>query len=115
MADIIKFTVALLLLGTATGLFYYFGDHSTPLRVFGLLIALGISLAILAKTVRGQAILNFTSETQAEFRKIAWPAQQETTRTTLIVLLMVVAVASILWLFDMLLMWVVRLLTGQGV
>jgi preprotein translocase subunit SecE len=114
MADTIKFAVTLLLLSTAIGLFYYFGDQSTPLRVIGLLAALGISLVILAKTARGQAVLSFAGETRAEFRKIVWPARQETIRTTLIVLLMVIVMASILWLFDALLMWTVRLLTGQG-
>jgi|SRR5699024_6633245 len=114
MADIIKFAVALLLLSTAIGLFYYLGDQSTPFRVVGLLVALGISLAILARTARGQTVLSFVGETRTEFRKIVWPTRQETIRTTLIVLVMVVVLASILWMFDALLMWAVRLLTGQG-
>lgn len=114
MADTIKFTIALLLLGTAIGLFYYFGDQNTLLRVLGLLIALSVSLVIVAKTARGQAALSFVGETRVEFRKIVWPSRQETTRTTLIVLLMVMVMASILWLFDTLLLWAVRLLTGQG-
>jgi preprotein translocase subunit SecE len=82
--------------------------------VVGLLAGFSISLAILAKTARGQAALSFAGETRAEFRKIVWPVRQETIRTTFIVLLMVMAMASILWLFDTLLMWAVRLLTGQG-
>lgn len=114
MADTIKLAVALLLLGTAIGLFYYFGDQSTLLRVLGLLAVLGISLAILARTTHGQAALSFAGETRIEFRKVVWPTRQETMRTTLIVLLMVMVMASILWLFDTLLMWAVRLLTGQG-
>jgi preprotein translocase subunit SecE len=114
MADTIKLAVALLVLGAAIGLFYYFGDQSTLLRVLGLLAALGVSLAIAARTTRGRAALAFVGETHTEFRRVVWPTRQETIRTTLVVLLMVMVMASILWLFDTLLLWTVRLLTGQG-
>lgn len=114
MADTTKFAVALLLLGTAIGLFYYFGDQYVLFRALGVLIAAGISLVIMAKTARGQAALSFVGETRTEFRKVVWPTRQETVRTTFIVLLMVMVMAIILWLFDALLLWAVRLLTGQG-
>ena len=43
-----------------------------------------------------------------------WPSRRETTQTTLLVLAMVILVGLMLWLFDMLLLWAVKLLTGQG-
>jgi preprotein translocase subunit SecE len=47
-------------------------------------------------------------------RKVVWPTRQETLQTTLIVVVMVMILGIILWLFDMMLMSVLRLLTGQG-
>jgi preprotein translocase subunit SecE len=49
-----------------------------------------------------------------EVRKVVWPSRQETLQTTLIVVVMVLIVGIILWLFDMVLMAILRALTGQG-
>lgn len=45
---------------------------------------------------------------------MVWPTRQETIQTTLIVFAMVLVVGIVLWLFDMLLMTIVKALTGQG-
>ena len=47
-------------------------------------------------------------------RKVVWPGRTETTQTTLLVVVMVFVVALLLWLYDSLLGWLIRLLTGQG-
>jgi preprotein translocase subunit SecE len=43
---------------------------------------------------------------------VVWPTRAETTQTTLIVIAMVVIMGVLLWLFDVLLFWLVRLITG---
>jgi preprotein translocase subunit SecE len=47
-------------------------------------------------------------------RKVVWPTRQETLQTTLIVIVMVLIVGIVLWLFDLVLMGILRFLTGQG-
>jgi preprotein translocase subunit SecE len=49
-----------------------------------------------------------------EVRKVVWPTRQETIQTTLIVIVMVFLLGILLWLFDMVLMSILRFLTGQG-
>jgi preprotein translocase subunit SecE len=49
-----------------------------------------------------------------EVRKVVWPTRQETMQTTLIVIVMVFLLGILLWLFDMVLMSILRFLTGQG-
>ena len=44
-------------------------------------------------------------------RKVVWPTRTETTQTTLIVIAMVVIMGLLLWLLDVLLFWLVRLIT----
>jgi preprotein translocase subunit SecE len=48
-----------------------------------------------------------------ELRKVVWPTRQETTRTTGMVLVVVVIVALVLSGFDMVISWLIRLLLGQ--
>jgi preprotein translocase subunit SecE len=52
--------------------------------------------------------------TRTEVRKVVWPTRAETTQTVLAVLFVVILMGVLLWLLDMLLLWAVRLLTGQG-
>jgi preprotein translocase subunit SecE len=49
-----------------------------------------------------------------EVRKVVWPTRQETIQTTLIVMVMVFLLGILLWLFDLVLMAILRFLTGQG-
>ncbi|MDX1252052.1 MAG: preprotein translocase subunit SecE [Gammaproteobacteria bacterium] len=114
MADKIKLILAVLVLGAAIGAFYYYADHSMLVRVLVILVALGISTAIALQTGSGQKVLGFVRESQVEVRKVVWPTRKETLQTTLVVMAVVVLVAIFLWLLDMLLLWAVRLLTGQG-
>ena len=53
-------------------------------------------------------------DAKLEVRKVVWPTRQETIQTTLVVLVMVLIIGILLWLVDMLLLAIVRALTGQG-
>ena len=59
-------------------------------------------------------ILQFLREVRAELRRVVWPTRQETIQTTLIVLFVVLLVGIFLWLVDMMLLSIVKTLTGQG-
>ncbi len=82
--------------------------------VLGLLAVTGVALFIGSQTLVGGRVLGYLSDTRTEVRKVVWPTRQETFQTALIVFGVVIFMGIVLWLLDMLLLWVVRLLTGQG-
>jgi preprotein translocase subunit SecE len=112
--DVAKLVGAALLLIVGIFAFYFFADYSAPLRVLGLLVVSGGAAAIALQTAPGRALWEFIADARMEVRKVVWPTRQETIKTTLIVMAMVVVVGLVLWLFDTILMGILRLLTGQG-
>ncbi len=106
-------TVAVLLAGSVVA-FYYFGDQSLLLRVIGLIVVGGVAAAVALQTERGREAWEFMRESRTELRKVVWPTRKETLQTTLIVIAVVALTAVILWIFDGILAWIVRLLLGQG-
>jgi preprotein translocase subunit SecE len=111
-ADTIKLAAAGALILIALTAFYLFADFSLLVRVIGLLIAVGVAVAIALKTEPGAETLEFLRSARSELRKVVWPTRAETTQTTLIVIAMVVIMGILLWLLDILLLWIVRLITG---
>jgi preprotein translocase subunit SecE len=112
--DNLKLGAALLLLVVAVIAFYRFDDQLLVLRVLGLLAVAGISIFIAAQSSTGKNIIGFIGGAKAEVRKVVWPTRAETTQTTLAVMLMVILVGIFLWLLDMVLLWAIQMLTGQG-
>jgi preprotein translocase subunit SecE len=111
-ADTFKLLAAGAIALSALVAFYVFADHSLLVRVIGLLAAAGVAVVIALKTEWGAETLEFVQGSRAELRKVVWPTRAETTQTTLIVIAMVVIMGLLLWLFDILLFWLVRLVTG---
>ncbi|MBW8311342.1 MAG: preprotein translocase subunit SecE [Rhizobium sp.] len=64
-------------------------------------------------TAKGRQAREFFSESMFELRKVVWPTRQETTRTTGVILVVVVIVSLILSGFDFVISWLIRLLLGQ--
>ena len=112
--DTLKLAAAVLLLAGSILAFYRFDDQLLVVRVLGLLAAAGISVFIAAQSSSGKNIISFISGAKAEVRKVVWPTRAETMQTTMAVLLMVLLVGIFLWLLDMVLLWGIQLLTGQG-
>ena len=112
--DTLKLGAALLLLVVAVVAFYRFDDQLLVVRVLGLLAVAGISIFIAAQSSTGKNIIGFISGARAEVRKVVWPTRAETTQTTLAVMVMVILVGIFLWLLDMVLLWAIQTLTGQG-
>ena len=112
--DTIKLALAALILAAGIGAFYYFGEVSQLLRVLGLLAVAGIAVAVALTSAPGRALWRFATDSRVELRKVVWPSRQETIQTTLIVLVVVLIVGIFLWLVDMLLLNIVKMLTGQG-
>ena len=115
MADKIKLLVAVLLIAAGIAGFYYFAEQAALLyRVLGLLAVVVVSAVVALQTQMGMGAWNFGRSAMREVRKAVWPSRQETVQTTLLVMVMVVIMGLMLWLFDMFLLWAVKLLTGQG-
>ena len=112
--DSLKLGVAVLILGAAIYAFYHFEEQLLVLRVLGLLAVAGISIFIAAQSALGKSILGFITGAQREVRRVVWPTRAETMQTTFAVVLMVLLVGIFLWLLDMLLLWGIQVLTGQG-
>jgi preprotein translocase subunit SecE len=112
--DIVKQVFSVLLVVAGVAAFYYFSEASVLYRVIGLLVIAAVVLGLMLTTNLGRNTWGFFLESKQEVRKVVWPTREETTRTTMLVFGMVVAVGFILWLLDMFLFWGVRLLTGQG-
>lgn len=112
--DTFKLGLALLILVAGLVCFYLFNDYSLLFRVIGLLVSVGISVAIALQTAKGKEIWGYFRDAQIEVRKVVWPTRQETIQTTLIVIVMVILVAIILWLLDMFLGWSIGLIMARG-
>jgi len=110
--DTVKLLVSLVILVAGVIGFYYFKDEAQIYRVLGMLAVAGIAFGIVATTQIGRKSLGFARDARVEVRKVVWPTRQETTQTTIAVLVMVLVVAILLWLIDMFLGWGVRSLLG---
>ena len=112
--DTVKLVVALLVLTAGIAGFYLFEEYSQLLRVLGLLGMAVIAVLIVLQTAVGKNVWRFAADARTEVRKVVWPTRQETIQTTLIVLFVVLLMGIFLWLVDMMLLSIVKTLTGQG-
>ncbi len=112
--DNLKLGAAILLLVGAIYAFYHFEEQLLVVRVLGLLAVAGIAVFVAAQSSTGKSIMGFISGAQSEVRRVVWPTRAETTQTTLAVLVIVLIMGILLWLFDMVLLAAIQMLTGQG-
>ena len=110
--DTVKLLVSLMVLVAGIIGFYFFKEESQLFRVLGILAVAVVAFLIIATTSIGKRSLGFAKDARVEVRKVVWPTRQETTQTTIAVLVMVLIVAIMLWLIDMFLGWGVKSLLG---
>ncbi|MCX7513866.1 preprotein translocase subunit SecE [Frateuria sp. STR12] len=107
-ADIGKLVLAVLVL--AAGIFAYSWFNNTvpgSVRLAGVLVALVAAAAIAAFTGPGRRARNFIAESQFEMRKVVWPTRDETLKTTLVIIAVVIVLSLLLGLIDLILKSVV--------
>ncbi|MCU7836351.1 MAG: preprotein translocase subunit SecE [gamma proteobacterium symbiont of Taylorina sp.] len=114
MIDKIKTIIALAIVTASLFVYYSQEEVSLLFRVLGVVAAVIVAFLISATTEKGSAAIAFIRSAIIEMKKVVWPSKKETTQTTLTVGVMVVIVGIILWTFDQIIGWGVRLLTGQG-
>ena len=67
-----------------------------------------------AYTEKGQQAYSFAKESKVELEKVVWPSRQETTQTTMIVVVMVTVAGFVLWGIDSGMLWSIGKLTHLG-
>ena len=110
--DWLKWLVVAALLGGGVYANWYFQDESLLIRVLGLLAGAALAGFLAIQTERGRSVWSLIKESRSEIRRVVWPSNQETTQTTMVVLLLVLIFALILWGLDSLLSWFVSSVIG---
>lgn len=98
--DLLKWVAVAVIVAAGIYANAYFSAESLVIRVVGLLVLGGLAAWVAVQTVKGAAFLNLCLEARTEIRKVVWPTRQETTQTTMIVLVVVFILAIVLWLLD---------------
>ncbi len=111
-ADMAKYALAIALVAGGLVL-YWMTDWPTLARVMLVLVGVAAGAFVMASTAKGRDAREFLGESMFELRKVVWPTRQETTRTTGVILVVVVIVSLILSGFDFIISWLIRLLLGQ--
>ena len=114
MADKIKIGVAVLLLLAGIAAFYYWDQSPLIARVGAVLGGTVAAVVVLWTTAPGKEFFAFTQESIEETKRVVWPTRKETLQTTGVVFAFVFVMALFLWLIDAGLLWIVRILMGQG-
>ena len=110
--DWLKWTVVGALLSGGVFANWYYQDEALLIRVIGLLVTAALAVLLALQTERGRGIWSLLKESRSEVRRVVWPTNQETTQTTMVVLLLVFVFALILWGLDSLLGWIVSSIIG---
>jgi preprotein translocase subunit SecE len=110
--DWLKWSIVVALLAGGVVGNWYFQEVSLLIRVVALLAAAIVAGLIAVQTERGQGIWALIKDARTEIRRVVWPTNQETTQTTLVVLVIVLVFALILWGLDSLLSWIVSSIIG---
>ncbi len=108
--DWLKWLLVLIILAVAVVGNVYFDQYSSAIRAAAIIVLVIIMLLIAVTTKQGGAAWKFIKEARIEMRKVVWPTRQETTQTTLIVIVIVAIMGLILWGVDSLFAYIVSII-----
>ena len=111
-ADHAKLTVAILLV--IAGLTGYYLLENVWLRWASVVAGLALGGLVVALSGYGRRLWTFTEAARVELRKVVWPTQDETRKTTLAVFVFVTIAGLFFWLLDLVLAWATRFWTSPG-
>jgi preprotein translocase subunit SecE len=113
--DLAKWIIVIALLGGLVYAYSAYEEISVLYRALAAVSIVVISLGIAATTHKGSNFLVFAKDARTEVRKVIWPSRSEANRMTLIILLATAVVGLMLYLIDMVLVYVIGLITNIGV
>ncbi len=106
--DIVKLTLAAVLLVAGIVAYYYFAGTWNGWARFGVMVlGLVAAASVAAFTPLGRSVREYLSESQFELRKVVWPTREVALRTTAVILVVVVILSLLLGLIDFFLKWIV--------
>ena len=95
----------------AAGIFaYYFFNPAWPawVRVLTFVAAFIAGGVVMSRSGPGVTFLKFLAAAMIELRKVVWPTKQETTQTTMVVIVGVIIVGILMFFIDYILATLVR-------
>ena len=98
--------LALAVLIVVAGVAAYYLLPATVAPIWHTLCVAGgvlVACAVAWFTTPGRGVRSYLRETQFEMRKVVWPTREETIRTTLVVIAVVVVLSIVLGLIDIIL------------
>jgi preprotein translocase subunit SecE len=115
MIDKLRLLLAIALIAGGIAGYYILGD-SSPAVVRALSVMGGIvaAVAVMWATTMGRDVFAFSKEAIAEARRVVWPSRKETIQTTGVVVLLVIVMAIFMWIVDISLLSLVRMVMGRG-
>ncbi len=105
--DKLMLTLAVLVLAAGIFGFYWYSTAAQSMRMGVLIGGIVVSFGLLMVTGYGRRLRHFLAESQFEMRKVSWPNRDETVKTTLIIMAVVVILALLLGAIDLILKTVV--------
>ncbi len=93
--------------------FYWYEEDPLALRLAmvgsGVVVAVGLAWV----SWYGREFWQFAQAARVELRKVVWPEREDTVRTTVLVIIFASLMGLFFWVLDLILTWLIRLLTGQ--
>ena len=93
--------------------FYWYEEDPLALRLAmvgsGVVVASGLAWV----SWYGREFWQFAQAARVELRKVVWPEREDTWKTTLLVIVFASILGVFFWVLDLILTWLIRLLTGQ--
>jgi preprotein translocase subunit SecE len=112
--DLVKYVAAVGLLVAGLFAFYWFdGQWPSIARVLVLVAGLVGGVVVFMLSNKGGQTREFLSEARFELRKVVWPTRQEATRTTWVVIAVVILLSLILAFFDVVIQAAVKWLLAR--
>ncbi len=111
--DTALMTLSILVLLAGIVAFYWFDEDALALRLGMVVGGLVVAGGLLWISWYGREFRQFAQAARVELRKVVWPSREDTVRTTIMVIAFAIVMGLFFWLLDMILTWMIRLLTGQ--
>ena len=115
--DFILWILALILLTGAMFTNQHLPAYWAPanelwVRVGVILACIVVALGLLYATHQGKSFVRLLKDSRIELRRVTWPTKQETVSTSWQVLAVVIIASLLLWCFDTVLGWAIKLIIG---
>ena len=106
--------IGVLLITVAALLATNYAKLAGPIVAMVWIVWFLLALTLAYFTEKGKQYFAFAKEAKSELEKVVWPNRQETTQTTLIVVVMVAITGVVLWGIDSGMTWAIGKITQLG-